>query len=249
MQMRRIAVCLVVLVLGGGLAACGGGGAGTDASVSIETLQLAAANTQAAESFRVTFSHHGAHDSMALDIEGTGVQSADGSRAQLTVSMGELGEFEVRKIDDAVYVKLGDGLGRLLDTDKPWVRIDAADGAALGSDLFDMSGVGAPTTALEYLEDLTGNVENLGEDSVAGRPATHYRATLDSGEPIDVWIDGNDRVVKVAVEHESTGVTKAEASDFGVPVDVEAPPADEVVDFADVFGDFADVFGDRGIDI
>ena len=148
----------------------------------------------------------------------------------------------MRKIDDVVYVKLGTGLGRFVVGDKPWVRIDATDGEGLGSELFDMSSVGAPTTALEYLNDVSGDVSDLGADTVAGRPATHYRATLESGVTIDVWIDANDRVVKVAVDHNDTGVTRAEVGDFGVAVDVEAPPADEVIDFADVFGT-------RGIDI
>jgi hypothetical protein len=56
--------------------------------------------------------------------------------------------------------------------------------------------------------------------------------------PVDVWIDDQDRVVKMqmSVQFPGFGGTKGgsiemtiEITEFGVPVDVPAPPAEEVV--------------------
>ena len=106
---------------------------------------------------------------------------------------------------------------------------------------------------------LSGDVEKLGDDTVAGEHATHYRAAIDyarlaeklpdSSEvrdklpklgtvPADVWIDDDDRVVKMHMTIDAgafgagTGTAEMtmEITDFGVPVDVQAPPEDETVD-------------------
>ena len=57
--------------------------------------------------------------------------------------------------------------------------------------------------------------------------------------PIDVWIDDHDRVVKVqSTGSDGRGLT-FEVTAFGVPVSVQAPPADQVTEFsglANLFG-------------
>ena len=56
--------------------------------------------------------------------------------------------------------------------------------------------------------------------------------------PVDVWIDEQDRVVKLQMTMPSRRVAGAgggtiemtmEITEFGVPVDVQAPPPEEVV--------------------
>ena len=64
--------------------------------------------------------------------------------------------------------------------------------------------------------------------------------------PMEVWIDSEDRVRRLEFEMSSTELADvgAEVSvhmsmdlfDFGVEVDVVAPPADETVDFLELFG-------------
>ena len=74
--------------------------------------------------------------------------------------------------------------------------------------------------ACEYLQGLSGDVEKIGDDTVGGEHATHYRASIDYAKvadevaehrrpicagklaklgtvPADVWIDDQDRVVKM----------------------------------------------------
>ena len=46
--------------------------------------------------------------------------------------------------------------------------------------------------------------------------------------PVDVWIDDQDRVVKVTTTAPDIGDVTFEITAFGVPVDVQAPPADQV---------------------
>ncbi len=60
--------------------------------------------------------------------------------------------------------------------------------------------------------------------------------------PADVWIDDNDRVVKMHFTMDASGFgvgagtaeVTMEITDFGVPVDVQAPPADQTVDFSEL---------------
>jgi hypothetical protein len=123
------------------------------------------------------------------------------------------------------------------------------------------------TQALEYLQSTSGNVEKLGEDTVNGASATHYRADIDYAKfadekmpdatdaqrakiaklgkvPMDVWIDGNDRVVKLSFEMDgsSMGADGAsikmtmEITGYDVPLDVQTPPADEVISASDLQG-------------
>ena len=105
-------------------------------------------------------------------------------------------------------------------------------------------------------------MQDLGQEDVGGHPATHYRASIDytkvldelpdasaqtrdalgklGSVPADVWIDGQDRVVKthMTIDGGALGVgagtaeVTMELSDFGVPVDVQAPPEDQTVDFS-----------------
>lgn len=65
--------------------------------------------------------------------------------------------------------------------------------------------------------------------------------------PADVWIDDHDRVVKIHYtidasafglpgSHSGSAELTMEFSGFDEPVDVQAPPADQVVDFSDLLG-------------
>lgn len=62
--------------------------------------------------------------------------------------------------------------------------------------------------------------------------------------PMDVWIDGHDRVVKLQFDVDASGTAGAGArmkmtmqiTGFGGPLDVQPPPADEVVTQAELGG-------------
>ncbi|HLM16400.1 MAG TPA: LppX_LprAFG lipoprotein [Acidimicrobiia bacterium] len=264
MKRQGLLVC-VVATFAIAVAACGGGGTG-DAAVSIETLQAAASNSQAAESSRYTMD-------MTVDVAGEpvtitvdGVMAGDGKTGELKVSMPIVGELEERIVDGVIYMNLGSFPGAPAELDgKEWVKLDLEqlkqqDGVF--GDLANQAESNSPKQGLEYLQGLSGDVQDLGQEDVGGRPATHYRATIDYAKvldelpdasaqtrdalgklgtvPADVWIDDRDRVVKMHLTIDGgalglgagTAELAMELSDFGVPVDVQAPPEDQTVDFS-----------------
>jgi hypothetical protein len=272
MNVRRIRSAVLALVAAAGLctlAACGGG---SEASVSITALQTAAANTQHAGTREYSFTMSGTAKGEDVDVHGTVLAAADGSRARATLDLGGHGTLQELVVDHDVYVSADGMLGGLLALPKgaTWIKLDLDElGEYLGQDP-GVPGAGQADPGergLEALQGLSGDVEKVGDDTVAGEHATHYRAQIDYAKvaaklpdptsdaaarlrkvgtvPADVWIDDQDRVVKARFEMDGgmlgssasdTVVMTMEITGFDVPVDVEAPPADQVVDFGDVFG-------------
>ncbi len=116
-----------------------------------------------------------------------------------------------------------------------------------------------PRELLRLLEAAGGEVEVVGVEEVRGAEATHYRVTIDPVEaakatpgglgplaeplqaragdvPVDVWLDGDGLVRKLQVEISAQQQEAGSASvgfelwDYGDDVEIELPPADEVVD-------------------
>jgi hypothetical protein len=111
---------------------------------------------------------------------------------------------------------------------------------------------GVETTRYALTVDLDSLVTRASDGIAAIDPllAARYRAlaaAVDAGAGDGAaWIDDDGRVRRLRFTFEFGGVastTTFELSDFGVPVDVAAPPADEVVPFADVAGELTDVLG------
>ena len=256
--MRRITVGLTTLGVACALALAGcGSGGGTTNAVSIKALKTAAATTAQAESMRFTVDQRIDFGGRQITLHADGVSSADGNQAQVTLTSPLTGDVEVRVIDGVVYVKVGDGpIGNLLHTDKPWIRFDP--GASEFGGLIDPTEGATPQAGLELLQSVSGDVETIGDDTVAGRHAVHYRASIDPAKvaslpgldnehgsvPVDVWIDDQDRVVKVetTVAPGMLGLPglggslsmTMEVTEFGVPVNVTPPPDDQVGDLRDL---------------
>jgi hypothetical protein len=238
--MRRLLVALAVIIPA--LVACGSGGDGTDA-VSIKTLQLAASNTQDAESTRFTIEMTDGPDSVLAHA--SGVTSGDGENAEIVMELPEGRHAEQRVVDGVLYLDVGDSFfGAKPPDGKRWIELDLRGLSEIfGKDLASaFGGSQTPASALDALERLTGDVERVGDETVAGRPATHYRGSIDRDgvgtSPVDVWIDAQDRVVKLHVGVADTGAELTmEIVEFGVPVEVEPPPPDEVASFEDLLPD------------
>ena len=273
--MRRRLIALVLPVVSiAVLAGCGGGG-GTEAkAVSVQTVQLAAENTQAAESTQFTMTITVGSGTRRQAVKASGVGSGDGRLGRVVIEGPDGTSIEELIVDDAIYMNL-DGLPAATEgipDGKHWLRIgfdDLADqlGLDLG-ELRDQARSSTPTSGLEYLQGLSGDVTRVADDTINGEHATRYRATLDyslvadkldglSAEakgqlrklgtvPADVWIDDHDRVVKMhytitgsAVGADSasrTAEVTTQITAFDVPVDVQAPPADDVIDITDLPG-------------
>jgi hypothetical protein len=151
---------------------------------------------------------------------------------------------------------------------KAWLGISLPNGAGAGSEgmpFLPLGGVSAnPMDLLSALTGIGGKVTDLGPATVRGVTVTHYRVRVDLAKAqahqrpksraefhsfvsavglatlrVDVWVDGQARVRRIAVSlpnPQSSGMPAgfrisetADYYDFGIPVQVSAPPANEVL--------------------
>jgi hypothetical protein len=122
-----------------------------------------------------------------------------------------------------------------------WMKSSADD--ATGAHRFEPGPGGtSPDRLLRELVKSSKKVEKLGSEEIRGVTTTHYRAHLDktklglrgsADEPgfVDAWIDeqGLPRRIRVPFGGENEAAGVFDLFDFGVQVDVEVPPADEIV--------------------
>jgi hypothetical protein len=224
MQRAKIIITGVIaaVLLG---AACGG----TDFNKTISAsnhdravLLAAATQTQGAKSahlsIHASFGSHGV-------ISGEGGIDFEHQNSTFTVDAGPMGQVEQRVVDAVMYLRMGDG---------KWTKLDLPKGAAGAGTGFSQLD---PTKLLDYLRRVSNNVTNEGTETVRGVETTHYRATIDlpggGSLPIDVWIDDQGYARKATLNADVSGASfnvVFEMYDFGAPVNVQAPPADEVTD-------------------
>jgi hypothetical protein len=159
----------------------------------------------------------------------------------------------------SVFAQLG------LPANKQWVKVDLGQLAQeRGIDLSSLADTSpTPASALSYLRG-SGRVREVGKESVDGAETTHYKVVVDlvkamsrsdsitqealqrvikaSGLktlPIDVWVDGTGFVRKVQYAQRAAGKdvkVTMNLHDYGKPVKVSPPPADEVIDFSQATG-------------
>ena len=142
---------------------------------------------------------------------------------------------------------------------KPWMSADlAGEKPTLDTLLFPFPFID-PTRLLNAFEEVSGDVESLGPKEVRGvdtegyrlsidlrrvieeAPAAHREALLEELEsetqktqPVEIWIDEDGFARRLFLADEEEEVT-VDFYDFGVEVDVEAPPADQVESADDFF--------------
>jgi hypothetical protein len=160
----------------------------------------------------------------------------------------------------SVFSQLG------LPANKEWIKVDLGRLAQEhGLDLGSLANTSpTPSSALSYLRG-SGKVREIGKETIDGVETTHYKATVDlekaaargdaetrqalhrliqtSGVktlPVDVWIDGEGFVRKVQYAQQAAGKdvkVTMKLHDYGKPVTVKPPPADQVVDVTQATGE------------
>jgi LppX_LprAFG lipoprotein len=129
-------------------------------------------------------------------------------------------------------------------------------------ELMQLSGTD-PSQSLDLLLAASEDFHEVGDEEVRGDPTTHYAGTIDLAKvaaealpearetyrrllelsaqtkiPVDVWIDEDGLTRRVHYEQtmpdDSTMDLTQEYYDFGIEVDVEPPPHDEVLDVTDL---------------
>jgi len=154
---------------------------------------------------------------------------------------------------------------------KKWLKLDPKVFGGGGQ-----IGQSDPNGSLDALRGVKGNVKRVGTEKVRGTNTTRYRVTIDADQavnsapeaqrdevrnsigtlgsktiPADVWIDGKGRLRKVRLHvAASTTTTKGSVTfeyfALGAQVNVEAPPANEVVDFQELLGGSPSTTGPTG---
>jgi hypothetical protein len=144
---------------------------------------------------------------------------------------------------------------------KKWLKLDPQMFGGGGE-----IGQSDPNGSLDALRGAKGDVKRVGTEKVRGTRTTHYRVAIDAEQavnsapaeqrdevrssigalgsrtiPADVWVDGKGRLRKVrlrvaASSSNTKGSVAFEYFDLGARVNVEAPPASEVVDFEQLLG-------------
>jgi hypothetical protein len=158
---------------------------------------------------------------------------------------GALRDVEVRFADRDVYLKLP-GAG-------DWVHADLDVAREQLADYAEATGRDAPPAGLASIQELDFNdpsqvlarlrsasaVEELGEETVFGVTTKKYRAAIKGDQPFvaSAWIDGSDlirRLELVADKGPTPFTMTMEFSDFGEPVDVRPPAAEDVQELSDL---------------
>lgn len=174
-----------------------------------------------------------------LKMSGEGFVDYSDERPAVSLSMtnaalGE-GRIEMRMVDGVAYVAMpGLGAGRFIEIDAEQL----AGKAGVGLD---------PREALESFVDGVERVQLIGEDEVDGDDVRHYTLTVDRTKidgaqelpegvrlpqdlAYDVWLDDDDRIRRMSMDLGASGALDMTMSDWGTPVTIKAPPAEEVIE-------------------
>lgn len=208
----------------------------------------------------------------SVHLAANGAMNLATKAADVTATMPVIGSLEMRIVGTTMYMHFPAALANQIPGGKSWVSLSFGQlcGGSGGS-LFGGAGAADPGSALEQLRNSGSVVRDVGSGTVDGAPATHYRVTIDMAkalqsaktrcpggpvgqnlqnvagrihfQPMDVWVDGQDRVRRVhfveTVPVQSKSITTdmtMDLSDFGTPVQVSAPPAADTLDAAQIPG-------------
>jgi hypothetical protein len=260
--MRRYLLALLALTLLGG---CGGA---ADPSLFATAVRNTEAAGGAEIVFSMWMEAPGMSE--PLEMSGNGVEDASKRRGHFTFESPMTGSMEVVSDDMTVYMRSDLFAAALGGKDWMKLDLRRAM-SSFGLDLGSSGQFGqSAAEQLRMLRAVSGDVSEEGHDQVAGTDTTHYSATVDlrrypdvmpeeqrdaarkgverliemtgqSEIPMDVWIDGDQRVRRMtwnqSIRQGSTEMkmeVSAEYVRFGVPVDVQVPDEADVFDATDL---------------
>jgi hypothetical protein len=260
--MRRYLLALLALALLGG---CGGA---ADPSLFATAVRNTEAAGGAEIVFSMRMEAPGMSE--PLEMSGNGVEDASKRRGHFTFESPMTGSMEVVSDDMTVYMRSDLFAAALGGKDWMKLDLRRAM-SSFGLDLGNSGQFGqSAAEQLRMLRAVSGDVSEEGHDQVAGTDTTHYSATVDlrrypdvmpeeqrdaarkgverliemtgqSEIPMDVWIDGDQRVRRMtwnqSIRQGSTEMkmeVSAEYVRFGVPVDVQVPDEADVFDATDL---------------
>jgi hypothetical protein len=196
-------------------------------------------------------------DAAAIGLQGTGKVRTIVAGGVLYLSLDAVGGVDPSSSPDLAG--------------KKWLKLDPKVFGGGGQ-----IGQSDPNGSLDALRGVKGGVKRVGSEKVRGTRTTRYRVSIDADQavnnapedqrdevrntvgalgsktiPADVWVDAKGRLRKVRLHvAASSTTTKGSVSfeyfDLGAQLNVEAPPANEVVDFQDLLGGNPSTTGPSG---
>ncbi len=252
--MRKLLVLLALTAMVVLVGACGSSEDGSSSAKSpeekgpptraeeptvVETVQVAYKDTAAEGTARTSFEatttapapdpqSTARPEPMTFTMRGQGLVDFSGAASSMTMEMPGMGGFEMRQVENTIYMKVPEESAAQMSGAKPWMEMDLdavseqQGGVSLGQ---TQSGVAQdPTGQLEYLRGVSESVEKVGEEQVRGTQTTRYMATIDlkkaaaqegqeereaydetiemlgaSKLPVGVWLDDQNRIRRFAM--------------------------------------------------
>lgn len=213
---------------------------------AVEMVQVAYKETAAEQTAKTTFEvettgppadpeNSGQPAPVTMTMSGRGVIDFSGAASSMTMNMFGMGSFEMRQVDNMVYMRMPKEFLAQMPGAKPWVEtnLDKTYEQQYGANPAQMQGgaAGDPTRQLEYLRGVSNSVDKIGTEKVRGVQTTHYRATVDlrkeaagqdaevkeahekivkqlgtSKLPVEVWLDDKNRVRRYAMDVSAPGM-------------------------------------------
>ncbi|MFD4409049.1 hypothetical protein [Streptomyces sp. NPDC058476] len=196
-----------------------------------------------------------------MTITYTGGTMAETMRQAGSTSM------QARYLSDAYYAKMGETFAQQAGGKHwiRYGYDDLAKlGGGSGALLKDQMQTNSPNQSVKLLL-ASGDVQKVGTESVRGEQTTHYAGTVNvsdlaaksshltasqladlkkqftqagiTTEQIDIWVNGDDLLVKAASKGELASGTMSSTtyySDYGVKVQTQVPPASDTTDFKEL---------------
>jgi len=228
------AATVVVAVVAGVVALPGGSGPGSG-GVGV----AAAGERTAAEAFRFETVVEGMGEE--IRAEGSVAAGADSAELVTTTPLPDLGQDEGGQVEvildsGRLYVSLDGVLDPSMRPDgAAWLALDLEGGGysdRILRSLVEPLREADPSRALDLLDTVTEEVVEDGDEEVRGEPTTRYRfrAQLDGSPEVDgrAWVDAEGRLRRLELTEEDVTAT-LELFDFGADVEVDPPPADDVI--------------------
>lgn len=255
--MGRSAAAGVALALA--LAGCGGGAGSTERADTLTPQAAIAAavdETAQVDSYRFELTSSTSTGDQLVEFTGSGVATSDGSAGQMTFSLpGGAGELRQRIVDGVLYLELPQQPGvfyelqvsDLVDTSLGASTDVTAGLQALSGVSDDATEVGQEDVRGEPTTRYSGTLDAAAALDVVQGPLRDQLDKVLAGSdvarvPFDAWIDEQGRIRRLdqtltITNPELKGQelevsSRLEVYDFGVEVDVTAPPASAVRDGA-----------------
>lgn len=188
---------------------------------------------------------------MTSDVGGSGIEAegvvdytTEPVSMAMTLAGGAMGgqQSDLRLVDGIMYMNLGS-----MSNDK-FIRLDLSDRGSLPPGLGAVGDQMDPLSSFEQLGPALKTVTFVGTEDVDGEELRHYAVVADtskleslqdapsgSGVPAevdyDLWFDDRFRMrrMEMTMDMAQPVTVEAEMFDWGAPVDIEAPPEDQVV--------------------